>query len=150
LKPQGITGEDCMVQTATQLSVISKRSLWAGRILSGLVVAFLLFDASLKVIKAVPAVQGTVRLGYPESVLVGLGLVLLASTVLYAIPQTSVLGAILLTGYLGGAVATNVRVGNPLFGYVLFPVYVGILAWLGLYLRDYRLRTLVPFRSRTY
>ena len=139
-----------MVQTAAGRSAISKKSLWAGRILSGLVILFLLMDALMKIMKAAPAVQGTVRVGYPESVVVGIGLVLLSCTILYAIPQTSVLGAILLTGYLGGAVATNVRVGNPLFSFILAPVYFGILIWLGLYLRDYRLRALLPFRSRTY
>jgi hypothetical protein len=138
-----------MVQTAAGRSASSKKRQWAGRIVSGLVILFLLMDAGMKIMKAAAAVQGTVRVGYPESVVVGIGLVLLASTILYAVPQTSVLGAILLTGYLGGAVATNVRVGNPLFSFVLAPVYVGILTWLGLYLRDPRLRALVPFRSRT-
>ena len=88
----------------------------------------------------------TLQLGYPESVIVGLGIVLLTCTVLYIIPTTSVLGAILLTGYLGGAVATHVRVGEGLFP-VLFPVIVGVLIWLGLYLRDEPLRALVPLRS---
>jgi len=76
-------------------------------------------------------------------VVLPLGMVLLACVALYAIPRTAILGAILLTGYLGGAVASNVRVGNPLFGYILFPVYVGVLLWLGLYLRDGRLRILI-------
>lgn len=137
------------MQTATVRSASSKKSLWAGRILSALVILFLLMDAMMKVMKAAPAVQGTVGVGYPEGVVVGIGLALLVSTILYAIPQTSVLGAILVTGYLGGAVATNVRVGNPLFSFILAPVYVGILTWLGLYLRDPRLRALVPFCSRT-
>jgi hypothetical protein len=87
--------------------------------------------------------EGTARLGFSESVVLPLGMVLLACVALYAIPRTSILGAILLTGYLGGAVASNVRVGNPLFGYILFPVYVGVLLWLGLYLRDVRLRILI-------
>ena len=134
------------MQTQTATTAVSKQSLWAGRVITALVVLFLTFDSVLKIVKAAPAVEGTVRLGYPESVLVPIGLVLLVCTAFYLITQTSVLGAILLTGYLGGAVATNVRVGNPLFGYVLFPVYVGILLWLGLYLRDERLRALVPFR----
>jgi len=88
-----------------------------------------------------------VKLGYPEGTIVPLGIVLLICTVLYAIPQTSVLGAMLLTGYLGGAVATHVRVGDPLFTHVLFPVYMGILVWLGIYLRDVRLRGLAPVRT---
>ena len=96
--------------------------------------------------KPAPVVEGTVQLGYPESVLLGLGIVLLACTVLYVIPRTAILGAILLTGYLGGAVATHVRVGNPLFTHVLFPVYLGVLIWGGLYLRDERLRALIPLR----
>jgi len=108
---------------------------------------FLLFDSVMKILKLAPAVQGTIQLGYPESVVVGLGIVLLVCTVLYAIPRTAILGAILLTGYLGGAVATQVRVGNPLFGYVLFPVYLGILIWAGIMLREHRLRVLVPLRS---
>jgi len=91
-----------------------------------------------------PVVQGTVELGYPDTVLVPLGLVLLASTILYAIPATAVLGAILVTGYLGGAVATHVRVGNPLLTHTLFPVWLGIALWGALWLRDPRLRALVP------
>jgi hypothetical protein len=125
----------------------TNKKLWTGRVLSGLIVLFLLFDSVMKILKLAPAVQGTIQLGYPESVVVGLGIVLLVCTVLYAIPRTAILGAILLTGYLGGAVATQVRVGNPLFGYVLFPVYLGILIWAGIMLREHRLRVLVPLRS---
>ena len=124
----------------------SKR-LWIGRILSGLMIAFLLVDAVMKVMKARVAVDGSVQLGYPESVVFGIGAILLVSTALYAIPRTSVLGAILLTGYLGGAIATHVRVGSPLFGYTLFPIYVGVILWTGLYLRDARLRALIPLRA---
>jgi hypothetical protein len=97
-------------------------------------------------VKPAIVVETTVQLGYPESVILGLGIVLLVCTVLYLIPRTSILGAILLTGYLGGAVATHVRVGEGLFP-VLFPVFLGVLIWLGLYLRDDRLRTLIPLRS---
>jgi hypothetical protein len=92
-------------------------------------------------------VQGTVGLGYDESVIVSLGITLLICTILYVIPHTAVLGAILLTGYLGGTVATHVRVGNPLFSHVLFGAYLGMLLWLGLYLRDKRLRSLLPLVS---
>ena len=127
---------------------MEKKNLWAGYILSGLPILFLLFDAVGKFVKPAAVVEGTIALGYNESVIVPLGIVLLASTILYLIPQTAVLGAILLTGYLGGAVATHVRVGNPLATHVLFPVYLGIMLWLGLYFRDARLRELVPLRSR--
>ena len=104
-------------------------------------------DALGKFIKPEQVVTGTVDLGYQESVIVPLGVTLLICTVIYIIPKTSVLGAILLTGYLGGAVATHVRIVNPLFTYQLFPVYLGALLWLGLYLRDARLRSLLPIRS---
>lgn len=123
-----------------------KRS-WAGYILSGLPALFPLLDAVGKLVKPAPVVDGTLELGYKESVILPLGIVLLVCTVLYLVPRTAVLGAILLTGYLGGAVATHVRVGNSLFGHQLFPVYLGIMIWLGLYLRDKRIRTLLPLRS---
>src|SRR5579862_5483574 len=125
----------------------SNKILWAGRVLSGLVVALLLLDAVMKVIKARVAVDGTVQLGYPESTVVGIGSALLISVFLYAIPRTSVLGAILLTGYLGGAVATHVRVSAPFFSEVLFPTYVGVMVWGGLFLREPRLRALIPLRG---
>ena len=134
------------MQTNTQNAPISKKILWTGRIISALPVLFLLMDGVMKLFKPRVVVEATVQLGYPESVIVGLGIVLLTCTVLYLIPTTSVLGAILLTGYLGGAVATHVRVGQGLFP-VLFPVIVGVLIWLGLYLRDDRVRTLIPLRS---
>jgi hypothetical protein len=104
-------------------------------------------DGVMKLIKPAPVVEATMRLGYPESVIQSLGIVLLVCTILYAIPRTSILGAILLTGYLGGAVAANVRVGNPLFSHTLFPVYVALFVWGGLYLRDRRLRGLIPVRD---
>ena len=132
--------------SATQTAPVSKKRLWAGRIMSGLPALFLLADSVGKFVKPAPVVEGTVRLGYPESVILGLGIVLLACTALYLIPRTSILGAILLTGYLGGAVATQVRVGNPLFSHVLFPTYLGALIWGGLYLREDRLRELIPLR----
>ena len=126
----------------------SKRRLWTGRIMSALPALFLLVDGVGKLVKPAPVVQGTVQLGYPESVLLGLGIVLLSCTVLYVIPRTAVLGAILLTGYLGGAVATHVRVGSPLFSHILFPVYLAVLLWGGLYLRDGRLRVFIPLRRQ--
>ncbi|HKP88239.1 MAG TPA: DoxX family protein [Blastocatellia bacterium] len=134
------------MQSSAQTAPVSKKRLWAGRILSALASLFLLFDGVLKLIKPAPVVEGTIRLGYPESVIIGLGIVLLACTVLYMIPRTSVLGAVLLTGYLGGATATHVRVSDQLFA-ILFPSIVGALIWGGLYLRDARLRALIPLRS---
>ena len=124
----------------------SKPMRRAGRVMSTLPVLFLLFDAALKFAKPAMVVEGTVTLGYPEGVIVPLGVILLASTLLYAFPRTAVLGAILLTGYLGGAVATHVRVGHPMFSHTLFPVFVGLLLWGGLWLRDSRVRALLPLR----
>jgi DoxX-like protein len=124
----------------------SLRRLWAGRIISGLAVLFMLFDGVTKVMKTAPVLEATARLGYPESLIPGIGIILLVCTAVYVIPRTSILGAILLTGFLGGATATNVRAGNPLFE-TLFPVIFGVLVWGGLYLRDERLRALVPLRT---
>ena len=124
----------------------SKKLLVTGRVLSALPAIFLLFDGTMKLIKPEPVVKATVELGYPESVLVGLGVVLLACTTLYLIPRTSVLGAILLTGYLGGAVASHVRADEGRFP-ILFPVAFGAMLWGGLYLRDERLRALLPLRT---
>ena len=120
----------------------NKSSLWAGRILSALPVLFLLLDGIMKLVKPAFVVEATVQLGYRESVIIGLGVVLVACTILYLIPRTAVLGAILLTGYLGGAVATHVRVGGPLFS-ILMPVILGAMLWGGLYLGDERVRSLV-------
>lgn len=125
---------------------VSSTSHWAGRILSGVALLFLLFDSGIKILKLAPAVQGTVGLGYSETAVVPIGIVLLACTLLYAFPRTAIFGAVLLTGYLGGAVASQVRAGNPLFTHVLFPVYFACLLWGGLYLRDANLRALVPLR----
>src|SRR6267142_1825411 len=125
----------------------SRKRVWIGRVLSGLVVLFLIPDGIIKFIKPAPVVDAFAHLGLPLGISFTLGILLLLSTVLYAIPRTSVLGAILLTGYLGGAVATHLRVGDPLFSHILFPVYLGILLWLGLYLREERLRALIPLRS---
>ena len=125
---------------------VSKGRLWTGCILSILPALFLLLDGVMKLMKPEIVVKTTVEIGYQESIIVPLGIVLLICTVLYLIPQTSVLGAILLTGYLGGAVATNARIGNPLFSHILFPVYIGVLVWGGLFLRDSRVSALIPFR----
>lgn len=117
--------------------------LVTGRVLTGLVAAFLLMDGALRIIGFAPYVDGTVQAGYPQSFAPGIGLALLVPTLLYLVPRTSVLGAILLTGYLGGATATNLRLGMPL----AFPLVFGILVWAALYLRDGRLRGMIPVRG---
>ena len=124
----------------------SRGRLWTGRVLSTLAVAFLVFDAVIKVAKLALAVEGTTQLGYPERAVAGIGIIELLCLAIYVIPRSAVLGAVLLTGYLGGAVATHVRVGSPLFSHILFPIYVGLMIWGGLYLRDERLRALFPLR----
>jgi hypothetical protein len=117
-------------------------SLWTGRALSTLLVLFLLLDAVMKFVKPAPVLQACVQLGLPLNLVSTIGASLLVCSVLYAIPRTSILGAILLTGYFGGAVLSNLRVGNPLFTKTLFPVYFGALTWLGLYLRASAFRCL--------
>ena len=126
---------------------VSKQWLWAGRIMGGVVVLFLLFDSVIHLLRIAPVVAAFAQLGYPVSVARALGVLELVCVVLYLIPRTSVLGAILLAGYLGGAVATQLRIDSPLFSTVLFPVYVGVILWGALYLRDDRLRALIPLRS---
>ena len=129
------------------ISAPSKGQLWTGRVLSTLAVLFLLFDATLKFIKPQAVIDGTIALGYSVSQITPIGIVLLICTLLYVFPMTQVLGAILLTGYLGGAVSTHVRHGDPLFSHVLFPTYLGAILWLSLYLRDPALRNFIPFRK---
>lgn len=119
--------------------------LWVGRILSGLVIAFLLFDAGGKLAKIEPVLKSMEELGLPGSSAATIGIILLVITVMYAIPQTATLGALLLTGYLGGAVAIHLRVGNPIWTHTLFPVYVGILLWIGLSLRNPKVKELFWF-----
>jgi DoxX-like protein len=128
-------------------AVPSKKGVWTGRVLSGLVVLFLIPDGIIKFIKPAPVVDAFAHLGLPLSLANTIGILLLVCTAIYAFPRTAVLGAILLTGYLGGAVATHLRAGDPLFSHVLFPTYLGVMLWLGLYLRDERLRALIPLRS---
>jgi hypothetical protein len=124
------------------------RNYRIGWVMSGLVIAFLLMDAAMKLLALPVVLEASGPLGFPGAAMArGLGIVLLLCTLLYAAPQTAVLGAILLTGYLGGAAATHVRVGSPLFTHVLFGVYLGLLLWAGLYLRDAALRRLIPFRK---
>lgn len=122
---------------------VSKGTLWAARIISGLVSLFFLLDGAMKLVKPEFVVKETVRLGYPESTILSIGVVLIVCTILYLIPRTAVLGAILLTAYLGGAVATHVRAGEPVFS-IVFAIVFGVLVWLGLYLRNPTLRLLIP------
>ena len=124
------------------------RLFWVGWGMSGLVIAFMLMDATMKLLALPVVLESGAPLGFAGVPMAhGLGTVLLICTILYALPRTAVLGAILLTGYLGGAVATHLRVGSPLFSHVLFGVYLGVLLWGGLYLRDARLRALIPLRA---
>jgi hypothetical protein len=118
----------------------------AGAIMSSLAILFLLFDALTKVMGASQSVDASVQLGYPASLVPVIGIILLVCVIAYAVPATSITGAILLTGYLGGAAATQLRVENPLLTHTLFPVYLGALIWGGLLLREERLRALVPLR----
>jgi hypothetical protein len=117
-------------------------------VLSGLAVLFLAFDATLKLLRVPEAIESTSQLGYPVSTLLTIGLIEVACLIIYLLPRTAILGAVLWTGYLGGAIATHVRVGNPLFSHTLFPIYVAALLWGGLWLREPRLSALLPFRSR--
>ena len=136
------------MSTIAETAAVSRPMLWLGRVLSGLVIVFLLFDGAIKLVPWPVVTETMDRMGYgsSESLARTLGVVTVACTVLYAIPPTSILGAILLTGYLGGATATHVRVGGPTFP-VIFAVAFGGLVWLGLFLRDGRLRTLIPLRK---
>jgi hypothetical protein len=134
------------MQMLTQSTQGSNKMVWTGRILSTLVVLFLLLDGAMKVLQLDVAVKTTAQLGYPENVVFGLGVLTRAIAGLYAIPRTSILGAILLTGLLGGAMATHLRVGSPIANNMLFGLYIGLVAWGGLFLRDDRLRALIPLR----
>jgi hypothetical protein len=127
----------------TEGSNASKKILWAGYVMSALPVLLLLFSGVMKLMKSASLVEGFAHLGYPESLALGLGIVELTCVVVYLIPRTAVLGAILLTGYLGGATATHLRIGEP----IIMPIALGILVWGGLYLRDDRLRALIPLRN---
>jgi hypothetical protein len=129
--------------TDTAITSTSTIMLWSGRTLSALVILFLVFDGTIKVMELDVATQTTAQLGYPVSVVFGIGILTLVIAALYAIPRTSVLGAILLTGLLGGAIATHLRVGSPIFTHMLFGLYLGLAAWGGLVLRDDRLRAMI-------
>ena len=123
---------------------ISPSARRAGVVVSAIPMLFLAMDATMKVLQVAPALEGTAQLGYPTEVVMPLGLLQMALLIVSIVPRTAMLGAILWTGYLGGAVATHVRVGNPLFTHMLFPVLLGGLLWLGLWLRDARVRALLP------
>lgn len=125
-----------------QAGAVSKKMLWAGWIVSAIPALMLFFSASGKLMKPEAVIKGFEHLGYPESLALGLAIVEIGCTVIYLIPSTAVLGAILLTGYLGGATASHVRIGEPF----IFPVAFGVLVWLGLFLREPRLRALIPLR----
>ena len=128
---------------------VSRPVRWLGRVLSGLVILFMLFDGAIKLVPWPIVTETMDRMGYgsSESLARSLGAISLVCTVLYAIPPTSFVGAILLTGYLGGAMASHVRIGSPLFSHVLFGFYLGVMLWGGLWLRDRKLRALMPLRS---
>lgn len=130
--------------TETQAAPNSKAMLWAGRILSAIPIAMLLMSGVMKLTKSAQVSESFAHLGWPDRLATGLGIVEIVCTVLYLVPQTCVLGAILLTGYMGGAIATHVRIGEPFFMQFGF----GVVIWLGLYLRDPRLRALLPLRSK--
>ena len=135
------------MQSSSRAAGVSRVSAWTGRILSALVAAFLLFDAVAKVIKLAAVVKASAQFGFDEQAVQFIGVVLLVSTLLYIIPVTSVLGAILLTGYFGGAVVTHLRNPAPAFP-MFFAFMFGVLAWLGLFLREGRLHALVPLRRK--
>jgi DoxX-like family len=138
-----VTQSPAIPQSAASAFPTSKKMLWVGRIISAVPVLLMLFSAVLKLVKAAPVVQGFPRYGYPESLIVIIGVLELLSCIVYLIPGTAVLGAILMTGYLGGATATNVRVGDPSY---IMTVLLGVFVWGGLFLRDHRVRALIPFR----
>ena len=128
---------------ALETSNVSKKALWAGRIISAIPVLMLTFSAVMKFVRPPAVMEGFTHLQLPPRLAIPLGILELACTVIYAIPKTAVLGAILIAGYLGGAILTHLRIGDPFWS----PIIPGVLAWLGLYLRDPRLRALVPLRK---
>src|SRR4051795_10168617 len=136
------------MSTIAETEPVSKPARWTGRILSGLVIVFLLFDGALKLVPWPIVTETMDKMGYDssENLARSLGIITVVCTVLYSVPPTSILGAILLTGYLGGAMATHVRIGSPLFTHTLFGLYLGLMVWGGLWLRDRNLRKLIPFQ----
>lgn len=136
-----------VIATSGRSASVSKKRRVTGWVVTGLVGVFMLFDAAMKLAKPAAVVQGFVKSGWPVELSVPLGVILLSSLILYLIPRTSILGAIFLTGYLGGAVASNLRLEEPLFSYTLSPVYFGVLVWGALWLRDRRVEELIPLRK---
>lgn len=134
-------------ETSSAAKPPGRAARYTGRIVAGLVVAFLVFDTALKVLALPPAVQSFAELGYPAGSLAAIGAFELVCLVLYVVPRSAPVGALLWTGYLGGAIATHVRLGHPLASHVLFPVYVAVLVWLPIWLRDARLRAFVLGRD---
>jgi hypothetical protein len=126
----------------------SRAKSWTGRVLSGLPVAFLVFDVAIKLAHPAFVSEASARIGWPDTTVVQLGVLLGVCVALYVVPRTAVFGAVLLTGYLGGAVATHLRIGDPMFSHTLFPIYIGAMLWGGLYLRDARVRALVQREPR--
>jgi hypothetical protein len=141
------TSEKAM-STIAETAPVSEPARSLGRVLSGLVIAFMLFDGAIKLVPWPIVTETMDRIGYgsSETLARSLGLITIVCTVLYAIPPTSIVGAILLTGYLGGAMASHVRIGTPLFSHMLFGFYLGLMVWGGLWLRDRSVRQLIPFR----
>ena len=138
------------MKSYTSTATASKKKVIIGRIMSGIAVSFMLFDSITKILKTPQVMQASVKLGYPENTIPIIGLILLVLTIIYIIPRTSIFGAILLTGYLGGAVASNLRIMNPLFSNTLFPIYFAVLVWGGIYLRDNFISQFIPFRKMEY
>jgi hypothetical protein len=136
------------MSTIAEIMPGSKPARWLGRILSGLVIVFLLFDGAIKLVPWPVVTETMDRMGYgsSETLARSLGIITIVCTVLYSIPPTSILGAILLTGYFGGAMASHMRIGSPLFSHTLFGFYLGLMVWGGLWLRDRSLQSLIPFR----
>ena len=145
---QGSKTIDEAMSTVAQEAPTARPALWLGRVLSGLVIVFLLFDGAIKLVPWPVVTETMDRIGYgsSENLARSLGVITIACTILYAIPPTSILGAILLTGYLGGAMVSHLRIGSPLFSHTLFGFYLGLMLWGGLWLRDRRLRKLIPLR----
>ena len=141
-----VADDSSYADTSLTLHAATGPRQWTGRVLSGLAALFLVFDSTGKLLQVQPVIDGTRQLGYSSDIVFSLGVILLSCVVAYVIPRTSILGALLLTGYLGGAVATHVRVENPLISHVLFPVYVAAFLWGGLLLRDPQLGAFLPLR----
>ena len=129
------------------MTAISSKRIWAGRILSALAAMFLIFDGVIKLIDFAPVRESFEKLGLPHHLAPTIGIIQLVCVALYLVPRTAVLGAVLLTGFLGGAIAMHLRVGDPLFSHVLFPTYVAAMVWGGLFLREPRLAAVLPIRQ---